>query len=120
MKQADFRIDFEKGKGVRCRTVVPVLVCSIRAPVLRVLTCGGPGGGPIFPILRNANLTTSSNSSNEFVSAERQRVLKKRTVTNLHNQGRTWLDLARNKLDAAVFTASGWDVTLGDEDILPK
>jgi len=43
---------------------------------------------------------------------------KKRTLTNLYNARPTWLDLADKKLDAAVFTASGWPHRLSDEQIL--
>ncbi len=35
--------------------------------------------------------------------------LKARTLTNLYNQRPTWLDLAHETLDAAVFAAYGWD-----------
>jgi len=34
--------------------------------------------------------------------------LAKRTLTNLYNQRRNWLVLAHQKLDSAVFAASGW------------
>lgn len=44
--------------------------------------------------------------------------LKKRTLTNLYNQRPTWLDLAHQKLDAAVFAAYGWDPAMSDEQIL--
>ena len=46
--------------------------------------------------------------------------LKKRTLTNLHNQRPTWLDLAHRKLDAAVFDAYGWPDDLSDEEILER
>jgi hypothetical protein len=46
--------------------------------------------------------------------------LKKRTVTNLYNQRPTWLDLAHQKLDRAVFDAYGWPYELSDEEILAR
>lgn len=46
--------------------------------------------------------------------------LKKRTLTNLYNQRPTWLDLAHQKLDRAVFAAYGWPSDLSDEQILEK
>ncbi len=46
--------------------------------------------------------------------------LKKRTLTNLYNQRPAWLELAHQKLDAAVFAAYGWDPTIGDEELLAK
>ncbi|MGI8978597.1 MAG: hypothetical protein ACR2FY_05195 [Pirellulaceae bacterium] len=46
--------------------------------------------------------------------------LKKRTLTNLYNQRPTWLDLAHQKLDAAVFAAYGWPVSLSDDDLLAR
>jgi len=45
--------------------------------------------------------------------------LKKRTLTNL-NQRPTWLDLAHQKLDAAVFAAYGWPASLSDDELLAK
>ncbi len=46
--------------------------------------------------------------------------LKKRTLTNLYNQRPAWLDLAHQKLDAAVFAAYGWDPGISDEQLLEK
>lgn len=46
--------------------------------------------------------------------------LKKRTLTNLYNQRPTWLDLAHQKLDRAVFDAYGWPYDLSDEEILAR
>jgi hypothetical protein len=45
---------------------------------------------------------------------------KKRTLTNLYNQRPTWLDLAHQKLDAAVFAAYGWDPAISDEELLER
>ena len=44
--------------------------------------------------------------------------LKARTLTNLYNQRPTWLALAHEKLDAAVFAAYGWDPSMTDEKLL--
>ncbi len=46
--------------------------------------------------------------------------LKKRTLTNLYNERPTWLDLAHQKLDQAVFAAYGWDPDVSDEELLEK
>ncbi|MBI1880529.1 MAG: class I SAM-dependent DNA methyltransferase, partial [Chloroflexi bacterium] len=46
--------------------------------------------------------------------------LKKRTLTNLYNQRPTWLDLAHQKLDRAVFVVYGWPDGLTDEEILTR
>src|SRR5690606_21762510 len=46
--------------------------------------------------------------------------LQKRTLTNLDNQRPTWLDLAHQKLDAAVAAAYGWPADLADEEILTR
>lgn len=46
--------------------------------------------------------------------------LKKRTLTNLYNARPTWLDLAHQRLDAAVFAAYGWPSDLSDEQILER
>jgi hypothetical protein len=44
--------------------------------------------------------------------------LKARTLTNLYNQRPTWLALAHEKLDAAVFAAYGCDPAMSDEQLL--
>ncbi len=46
--------------------------------------------------------------------------LKKRTLTNLYNQRPTWLALAHERLDAAVFAAYGWPPGLSDEEVLAR
>jgi hypothetical protein len=46
--------------------------------------------------------------------------LSKRTLTNLYNQRPTWLALAHQKLDEAVFAAYGWDPGVSDEELLAK
>jgi hypothetical protein len=49
-----------------------------------------------------------------------EKELKKRTLTNLYNARPTWLDLAHQTLDEAVFAAYGWPADLGDEAILER
>ena len=44
----------------------------------------------------------------------------RRTLTALYNQRPTWLALAHEKLDRAVFAAYGWPSDLSDEDILAR
>jgi type II restriction/modification system DNA methylase subunit YeeA len=44
--------------------------------------------------------------------------LKARTLTNLYNQRPTWLALAHERLDAAVFAAYGWDTAMSDDQLL--
>ena len=46
--------------------------------------------------------------------------LKKRTLTNLYNARPTWLQLAHEKLDAAVAGAYGWPADLADGEILER
>ncbi|MBW6472661.1 MAG: hypothetical protein K0B14_06005 [Anaerolineaceae bacterium] len=46
--------------------------------------------------------------------------LKRRTLTNLYNQDPTWLQLAHEKLDKAVFAAYGWPDNLSDDEILER
>ena len=46
--------------------------------------------------------------------------LKKRTLTNLYNERPAWLDLAHQKLDAAVAAAYGWPSDLSDDQILER
>jgi hypothetical protein len=46
--------------------------------------------------------------------------LKKRTLTNLYNERPAWLELAHQRLDAAVFAAYGWPADLADEELLAR
>ena len=46
--------------------------------------------------------------------------LKKRTLTNLYNEMPTWLKNAHAALDAAVFAAYSWPVSLTDDEILAR
>jgi hypothetical protein len=52
--------------------------------------------------------------------AECEKLLKKRTLTNLYNERPTWLDLAHRRLDEAVFAAYGWDPGISDDELLAK
>lgn len=45
---------------------------------------------------------------------------KSRTLTNLYNQRPTWLSLAHEKLDRAVFAAYGWAWGLSEEEVLGR
>jgi hypothetical protein len=44
--------------------------------------------------------------------------LKKRTLNNLYNERPTWLALAHQKLDTAVFAAYNWNPTIPDDALL--
>jgi hypothetical protein len=46
--------------------------------------------------------------------------LAKRTLTRLYNERPTWLDLAHQRLDGAVFAAYGWEPSISDEEILAR
>ena len=46
--------------------------------------------------------------------------LKKRTLTNLYNARPTWLQLAHEQLDKAVFNAYGWPDDLAEPEILER
>jgi hypothetical protein len=46
--------------------------------------------------------------------------LKNRTLTNLYNQQPSWLTMAHDRLDRAVFDAYGWPHYLSDEQILER
>jgi len=46
--------------------------------------------------------------------------LKRRTLTNLYNARPSWLAELHRKLDAAVFAAYGWPVTLTDAELLER
>jgi hypothetical protein len=53
-------------------------------------------------------------------SDEAARELAKRTLTNLYNQRPTWLALAHQTLDSAVFASYGWPDTLTDDETLER
>ena len=46
--------------------------------------------------------------------------LKERTLTNLYNERPAWLELAHQKLDAAVAAAYGWPADVPDEEVLER
>lgn len=48
------------------------------------------------------------------------KLLANRTLTNLYNERPTWLNLAHQHLDRAVFAAYGWPPDLPDEEILER
>ena len=48
------------------------------------------------------------------------RLKKTRTLTALYNKKPTWLVDAHRELDAAVFSAYGWDPAMPDAEILEK
>ena len=70
------------------------------------------------------NITIAQNGTAEAVivvaADATEAELKKRTLTNLYNQRPTWLDLAHDKLDQAVFAAYGWPPDLTDDQILER
>ncbi len=50
--------------------------------------------------------------------SECARELKKRTLTNLYNRRPKWLEIAHQRVDAAVLAAYGWTATAGADDLL--
>ena len=52
------------------------------------------------------------------VSDDAAKVLKTRTLTNLYNQRPAWLDMAHQRLDAAVAAAYDWPADLSDDAVL--
>ena len=77
-----------------------------------------------FPRPSPAQETVIAEAARELV-AKRDEWLagqdsKPRHLTRLYNERPTWLDLAHQKLDAAVFAAYGWDPALPDAEILEK
>jgi hypothetical protein len=51
---------------------------------------------------------------------EAEKVLKKRTLTNLYSERPRWLAMAHEALDSAVAAAYGWPADLADEDMLER
>jgi hypothetical protein len=72
----------------------------------------GVGGLPSVGLVRYPRLVPKD--------AECAKELKKRTLTSLYNTRPTWLDLAHQKLDAALFAAYGWPPSLTDDELLAK
>lgn len=54
------------------------------------------------------------------VNDDAAKILKKRTLTNLYNEGPTWLANAHADLDAAVAAAYGWPAEISEDDALAK
>jgi type II restriction/modification system DNA methylase subunit YeeA len=54
------------------------------------------------------------------INEEAEKVLKKRTLTNLYNENPYWLRHIHNELDSAVARAYGWPENLSDNEILEK
>ena len=59
------------------------------------------------------------------VDEDAERVLKRRTLTNLYNERPAWLSHLHDALDAAVFAAYGWEEAgapgeLGEEELLRR
>ncbi len=52
--------------------------------------------------------------------AESEKLLRKRTLTELYNQRPAWLDHAHRKLDTAVFAAYGWEPSIPEGEILKR
>ena len=59
-------------------------------------------------------------NAQEFIAKWRGFEHKKQPLTNLYKQRPTWLDLAHQKLDQAVFAAYGWPPNLTDNEILER
>lgn len=54
------------------------------------------------------------------ISEEAEKVLKKRTLTNLYNERPAWLQHAHKALDDAVAAAYGWPTELDDDEVLAR
>jgi hypothetical protein len=54
------------------------------------------------------------------VSPKAAAILKKSTLTNLHNERPPWLDNAHRELDAAVAFAYGWPADISEEEALAR
>ena len=85
-------------------------------------TVGGPWDRYIVPSTLNPQPSTGlvRYPRLEPRDAECAAKLKKRTLTNLYNERPAWLDLAHQKLDAAVAAAYGWPADLSDDQILER
>ena len=82
-----------------------------------ILEFPGSEGGPWAMYIKNGTVRYPRLVPKDEECAKE---LKKRTLTNLYNQRPTWLDLAHQKLDTAVFAAYGWPVSLSDDDLLAR
>lgn len=54
------------------------------------------------------------------INEEAEKLLKKRTLTNLYNERPTWLANAHADLDAAVAAAYGWPADISEEEALAR
>jgi hypothetical protein len=72
------------------------------------------------PSPKYADGESSRQTDNAYLGEDGRGQGSKRTLTNLYNQRPTWLELAHQKLDRAVFAAYGWKSDLSDEEILEK
>ena len=93
------------------------------APTERLLEFPGSTEGPWARYIHKPDMHgigTVRYPRLEPRDAECAAQLKKRTLTNLYNERPAWLDLAHQKLDAAVAAAYGWPADLADEQILEK
>jgi hypothetical protein len=91
--------------------------------VPRVLEFPGSINGPWARYVVAANIHgigTVRYPRLEPRDADSMAKLKQRTLTNLYNERPAWLDLAHNKLDAAVAAAYRWPADLSDEQILER
>jgi hypothetical protein len=88
-----------------------------------VLTFPGSADGPWGRYVRDADAAgvgTVHYPRRAPLDEAAARKLAKRTLTNLYNERPTWLDLAHQKLDAAVFAAYGWPADLSDDELLAR
>lgn len=85
-------------------------------------TVGGPWDRFIDPatIVARGDVTLGTVRYPKLVPRDEAcaKHLAKRTLTNLYNERPTWLDLAHQCLDQAVFASYGWPADLPDEEIL--
>jgi type II restriction/modification system DNA methylase subunit YeeA len=73
---------------------------------------------PAELVERVAELGTGYSARIRPRSKEAEKVLAKRTLTNLYNQNPPWLQHAHTELDAAVAAAYGWNWPLSDDELL--
>ena len=92
----------------------------------RTLTFPGSANGPWARYVDAATVNAQTGIGTvrfprlEPRDADSAAKLKKRTLTNLYNERPAWLDLAHQKLDAAVAAAYGLPADLSDEQILER
>lgn len=74
----------------------------------------------LHPSVHQGGVDVGSNPSQPSLSTSTPPGEKSRTLTNLYNQRPTWLALAHEKLDKAVFAAYGWPHDLSEEEVLGR